>query len=201
MDLYRNTASRSAALPRNFVQSLPPFALPVIESPCVKFAILKNPVLGDAACACLLPAGRFPRFALERSLPGRGHQVIAMDNLITGRTANIEHLAGREGFLFVKHDVTDYIYVEGPLDAVLHFASPASPIDYLELPSKRSRSALSHAQGPGARQGQGARFLLASTSEVYGDPLIHPQTEDYWGNVNPVGPRGFTTRPSALPRR
>jgi dTDP-glucose 4,6-dehydratase len=120
-----------------------------------------------------------------------GHQVIAMDNLITGRTANIEHLAGREGFLFVKHDVTDYIYIEGPLDAVLHFASPASPIDYLELPIQTLKvGALGTHKALGLAKAKGARFLLASTSEVYGDPLIHPQTEDYWGNVNPVGPRG-----------
>ncbi len=120
-----------------------------------------------------------------------GHTVIAMDNLITGKTANIEHLAGRDNFLFVKHDVTNYIYVEGPLDAVLHFASPASPIDYLELPIPTLKvGALGTHKALGLAKAKGARFLLASTSEVYGDPLVHPQTEDYWGNVNPVGPRG-----------
>jgi len=120
-----------------------------------------------------------------------GHTVIAMDNLITGNTANIEHLAGREGFLYIKHDVTNYIYVEGPLDAVLHFASPASPIDYLELPIPTLKvGALGTHKALGLAKAKGARFLLASTSEVYGDPLIHPQTEDYWGNVNPIGPRG-----------
>jgi len=120
-----------------------------------------------------------------------GHTVIAMDNLITGNTANIEHLAGRENFLFIKHDVTNYIYVEGALDAVLHFASPASPIDYLELPIPTLKvGALGTHKALGLAKAKDARFLLASTSEVYGDPLIHPQTEDYWGNVNPIGPRG-----------
>jgi dTDP-glucose 4,6-dehydratase len=120
-----------------------------------------------------------------------GHQVIAMDNLLTGSTANIEHLAGAENFRFIKHDVTDYIYLEGPLDAVLHFASPASPIDYLELPIPTLKvGALGTHKALGLAKAKGARFLLASTSEVYGDPLLHPQTEDYWGNVNPIGPRG-----------
>ena len=120
-----------------------------------------------------------------------GHEVIAMDNLITGNTANIEHLAGHEKFLFIKHDVTNYIYVEGPLDAILHFASPASPNDYLELPIQTLKvGALGTHKALGLAKAKGARFLLASTSEVYGDPLVHPQTEDYWGNVNPIGPRG-----------
>jgi dTDP-glucose 4,6-dehydratase len=121
----------------------------------------------------------------------KGHDVIAMDNLLTGSTANVAHLAGNDHFLFVKHDVTNYIYVEGELDAVLHFASPASPIDYLELPIPTLKvGALGTHKALGLAMEKGARFLLASTSEVYGDPLIHPQTEDYWGNVNPIGPRG-----------
>jgi len=120
-----------------------------------------------------------------------GHEVIAMDNLITGSTANIEHLAGRDRFLFIKQDVTNFIYIEGPVDAVLHFASPASPIDYLELPIQTLKvGALGTHKVLGLALAKKARFLLASTSEVYGDPLVHPQTEDYWGNVNPVGPRG-----------
>jgi dTDP-glucose 4,6-dehydratase len=120
-----------------------------------------------------------------------GHDVIAMDNLITGSTANIEHLAGHERFLFIKHDVTNYIYVEGSLDAVLHFASPASPIDYLELPIQTLKvGALGTHKALGLAKTKQARFLLASTSEVYGDPLVHPQAEEYWGNVNPIGPRG-----------
>lgn len=120
-----------------------------------------------------------------------GHEVIGMDNLITGNTANIEHLAGNKQFKFIHHDVTDYIYVDGPVDAVLHFASPASPIDYLELPIQTLKvGALGTHKALGVAKAKNARFLLASTSEVYGDPLVHPQTEDYWGNVNPIGPRG-----------
>jgi dTDP-glucose 4,6-dehydratase len=120
-----------------------------------------------------------------------GHRVIAMDNLITGNTANIEHLAGHDHFHFIKHDVTNYIYVEGPVDAVLHFASPASPIDYLELPIPTLKvGALGTHKVLGLAKAKNARFLLASTSEVYGDPLVHPQQEGYWGNVNPIGPRG-----------
>ncbi len=124
-------------------------------------------------------------------LLARGHEVICMDNLITGSTANIAHLAGYERFLFIKHDVTNYIFVEGPLDAVLHFASPASPIDYLEYPIQTLKvGALGTHKALGLAKDKKARFLLASTSEVYGDPLVHPQREDYWGNVNPIGPRG-----------
>ncbi|GIV95582.1 MAG: epimerase [Herpetosiphonaceae bacterium] len=120
-----------------------------------------------------------------------GHEVIAMDNLLTGNTDNIAHLLGHERFTFIKHDVTNYIFIEGPLDAVLHFASPASPIDYLELPIQTLKvGALGTHKALGLAKAKGARFLLASTSEVYGDPLIHPQPESYWGNVNPVGPRG-----------
>ncbi len=121
----------------------------------------------------------------------KGHTVIAMDNLLTGSTANIEHLAGHSNFSFIKHDVTNYIYVEGELDAVLHFASPASPIDYLEFPIQTLKvGALGTHKALGLAKAKNARFLLASTSEIYGDPLVHPQTEDYWGNVNPIGPRG-----------
>jgi dTDP-glucose 4,6-dehydratase len=121
----------------------------------------------------------------------RGHNVIAMDNLLTGTTDNIAHLAGHERFQYIKHDVTNYIYVEGPLDAILHFASPASPIDYLELPIQTLKvGSLGTHKALGLAKDKRARFLLASTSEVYGDPLVHPQPERYWGNVNPVGPRG-----------
>jgi dTDP-glucose 4,6-dehydratase len=120
-----------------------------------------------------------------------GHQVIAMDNLITGSTRNIEHLAGRDDFHFIKHDVTEYIYVEGQLDAILHLASLPSPVDYLQEPIKTLKvGALGTHKALGLARAKGARFLLASTSEVYGDPLVHPQDEAYWGNVNPVGPRG-----------
>jgi dTDP-glucose 4,6-dehydratase len=120
-----------------------------------------------------------------------GHQVVVMDNLITGSTANVEHLAGNNDFRFIKQDVTEYLYVEGKLDAVLHFASPASPIDYLELPIQTLKvGALGTHKTLGLAREKGALYLLASTSEVYGDPLEHPQREDYWGNVNPIGPRG-----------
>ncbi len=120
-----------------------------------------------------------------------GHTVIAMDNLITGATDNIAHLAGHERFTFIKHDVTNYIFVDGPLDAILHFASPASPVDYLELPIQTLKvGALGTHKALGLAKAKGARFLLASTSEVYGDPQIHPQPESYYGYVNPIGPRG-----------
>ncbi|HUP44206.1 MAG TPA: UDP-glucuronic acid decarboxylase family protein [Thermoanaerobaculia bacterium] len=121
----------------------------------------------------------------------RGHEVICMDNFITGSPSNIGHLLGREGFSFVRYDVTNYIHVEGPLDYVLHFASPASPIDYLEKPIQTLKvGSLGTHKTLGVAKDKNARYLLASTSEVYGDPLVHPQKEDYWGNVNPVGPRG-----------
>src|SRR6266571_2055604 len=121
----------------------------------------------------------------------RGNEVICMDNLITGSPANIQHLFGRNGFSFVKYDVTNYIHCEGPLDYVLHFASPASPIDYLEKPIQTLKvGSLGTHKTLGVAKDKKARYLLASTSEVYGDPLVHPQKEDYWGNVNPIGPRG-----------
>jgi dTDP-glucose 4,6-dehydratase len=127
---------------------------------------------------------------LSEYLLDRGLSVIGMDNLATGDIANVEHLTGRD-FVFVKHDVTNYVTVDGPLDYVFHFASPASPIDYLKLPIQTLKvGSLGTHNGLGLAKAKGARFLIASTSEVYGDPLVHPQREDYWGNVNPVGPRG-----------
>jgi len=121
----------------------------------------------------------------------RGHEVIAMDNLSTGSTDNIAHLAVSDRFQFVKHDVTNYIYIEGQLDAVLHLASLPSPVDYLNFPIQTLKvGALGTHKALGLAKAKKACFLLASTSEVYGDPLVHPQPEDYWGNVNPVGPRG-----------
>ncbi|MBU0676535.1 MAG: SDR family oxidoreductase [Verrucomicrobia bacterium] len=124
-------------------------------------------------------------------LLSEGHRVICMDNLITGNVANIEHLAGNENFKFIKHDVTEYIFLPEEIDYIFHFASPASPIDYLELPIQTLKvGALGTHKALGLARAKKARLLLASTSEVYGDPLVHPQQEDYWGNVNPIGPRG-----------
>lgn len=124
-------------------------------------------------------------------LLAEGHDVIAMDNLLTGNTDNIAHLAGHKRFLFIEHNVTNYIYIKDELDAILHFASPASPVDYLELPIQTLKvGSLGTHNALGLAMAKGARLLLASTSEVYGDPQVHPQTEDYWGHVNPIGPRG-----------
>ena len=128
---------------------------------------------------------------LSDRLLKEGHRVIAIDNLITGNVANIEHLAGNPDFKFIRHDVTEYIFVPGKVDYVWHFASPASPIDYLRIPIPTLKvGSLGTHNALGLAREKGASFLLASTSECYGDPLIHPQTEDYWGNVNPIGPRG-----------
>jgi dTDP-glucose 4,6-dehydratase len=127
---------------------------------------------------------------LSETLLDRGYSVIGIDNLLTGNMSNIAHLANRD-FLFIKHDVTNYVHVDGPVDAVLHWASPASPIDYLELPIPTLKvGALGTHKALGLAKEKKARFVLASTSEVYGDPLEHPQKETYWGNVNPIGPRG-----------
>ncbi len=124
-------------------------------------------------------------------LLAQGCEVIAMDNLLTGDLRNIEHLFENDGFKFIKHDVTEYIHVPGELDYILHFASPASPVDYLELPIQTLKvGSLGTHKALGLAKEKKARLLLASTSECYGDPLVHPQNEDYWGNVNPVGPRG-----------
>lgn len=128
---------------------------------------------------------------LSDRLLAEGHQVIAIDNLITGNVANIEHLSGNPDYKFIKHDVTNYIYLPGKVDYVWHFASPASPIDYLELPIPTLKvGSLGTHNALGLAKNKGASFLIASTSECYGDPLVHPQNEDYWGNVNPIGPRG-----------
>lgn len=124
-------------------------------------------------------------------LLANGCRVTCMDNLLTGNVANIEHLAGNEDFHFIKHDVTEYIYIPGKVDYIFHFASPASPIDYLEYPIQTLKvGALGTHKTLGLARAKNAVFLLASTSEVYGDPLVHPQPETYWGNVNPIGPRG-----------
>ncbi len=135
-------------------------------------------------------AGFLGSHLCERFL-AEGHEVVCMDNLVTGNPDNVAHLIGDARFQFVHHDVTHFVYVAGELDYILHFASPASPIDYLKLPIQTLKvGALGTHNGLGLAKAKGARFLLASTSEVYGDPLEHPQTEAYWGNVNPVGLRG-----------
>ncbi len=128
---------------------------------------------------------------LTDRLLAAGHEVIALDNLSTSHPRNIAHLLGNERFRFVHYDVTDYIYVEGPVDAIFHLASLPSPVDYLRKPIQTLKvGALGTHKTLGLARAKGSRFLLASTSEVYGDPLVHPQPEQYWGNVNPVGPRG-----------
>jgi dTDP-glucose 4,6-dehydratase len=124
-------------------------------------------------------------------LIGHGHKVIAIDNFVTGSVANIDHLGGNPNFKFIQQDVTEFIFLHEPVNYVWHFASPASPVDYLELPIQTLKvGSLGTHKALGLAKEKGARFLLASTSEIYGDPLVHPQTEDYWGNVNTMGPRG-----------
>jgi len=123
-------------------------------------------------------------------LLSKGHQVICMDNLITGDIENIDHIRDKS-FLFIEQDVTNYIYIKGDIDYILHFASPASPVDYIKMPIQTLKvGSLGTHKALGLAKEKKARFLLASTSEIYGDPLVHPQSEDYWGNVNPIGPRG-----------
>jgi dTDP-glucose 4,6-dehydratase len=124
-------------------------------------------------------------------LLSRGHRVIGIDNFVTGTVDNIAHLAGNSNYKFIQQDVTEFLFLDGPVDYVWHFASPASPIDYLELPIQTLKvGSLGTHKALGLAKEKGARFLIASTSEIYGDPLVHPQTEDYWGNVNTIGPRG-----------
>jgi dTDP-glucose 4,6-dehydratase len=124
-------------------------------------------------------------------LLAEGHQVVCLDNLITGDIVNISHLMGNPNFSFLNYDVTNYLFIDGKVDFIFHFASPASPIDYLKVPIQTLKvGSLGTHKALGLAKAKGARFFIASTSEVYGDPLIHPQKEDYWGNVNPVGPRG-----------
>lgn len=134
-------------------------------------------------------AGFIGSHLCERFL-GDGHEVVCMDNLLTGKVENIGHLFGKDGFTFVKQDITNYIHVPGPVDAVLHFASPASPVDYLRFPIQTLKvGSLGTHKVLGLAKDKGATMLLASTSEIYGDPLVHPQTESYWGNVSTTGPR------------
>jgi dTDP-glucose 4,6-dehydratase len=128
---------------------------------------------------------------LTDELLARGDEVVCIDNLVTGSTTNVEHLFGQPGFTFVDHDVSRFVWVPGPVDVVMHLASPASPVDYLQMPIQTMKvGSLGTHNGLGLAKAKGARFFLASTSEVYGDPLVHPQPETYWGHVNPVGPGG-----------
>jgi dTDP-glucose 4,6-dehydratase len=128
---------------------------------------------------------------LSDLLISRGHKVIAIDNFVTGTVDNISHLAGNKNFKFIQQDVTEFLFLQEAVDYVWHFASPASPIDYLELPIQTLKvGSLGTHKALGLAKEKGAKFLIASTSEIYGDPLVHPQTEDYWGNVNTIGPRG-----------
>ncbi len=142
-------------------------------------------------CAVVTGGAGFLGSHLCDRLLAEGCSVVAIDNLITGDVRNIAHLMGNKDFRFVKHDVTEYIYIDGPVEYILHFASPASPIDYLKVPIQTLKvGSLGTHKALGLAKAKGSRFLLASTSEVYGDPLVHPQPESYWGNVNPVGSRG-----------
>ena len=152
------------------------------EIPPHRFAMPTSVVTGGAG---------FLGSHLTDRLLKEGHQVLAIDNLITGNERNLDHLGANAKFRFLRHDVTQFIAVEGAVDYIFHFASPASPIDYLELPIQTLKvGSLGTHNALGLAKAKGAKFLLASTSECYGDPLVHPQKEDYWGNVNPIGPRG-----------
>src|SRR5438477_2617625 len=155
-------------------------------------AAAKNSAASDPPPTSVVTGGAgFLGSHLVELLLDRGHKVIAIDNLVTGRVDNVAHLAGNRQLRFIHQDVTEFIFLEGPVDYVWHFASPASPIDYAELPIQTLKvGSLGTHKALGLAKHKRARFLLASTSEIYGDPLVHPQSEDYWGNVNPIGPRG-----------
>jgi dTDP-glucose 4,6-dehydratase len=145
----------------------------------------------DQPTSVVTGAAGFLGSHLADLLLARGHKIIGIDNFVTGTVDNISHLGGNPGFKFIEQDVTEFIFLDAPVDYVWHFASPASPIDYLELPIQTLKvGSLGTHKALGLALHKRARFLLASTSEIYGDPLVHPQTEDYWGNVNPIGPRG-----------
>jgi dTDP-glucose 4,6-dehydratase len=151
----------------------------------------KKPRSSQRPISVVTGAAGFLGSHLTDLLVGRGHKVIGIDNFVTGSVDNIAHLGGNPSFKFIQQDVTEFIFLEGPVDYVWHFASPASPIDYLELPIQTLKvGSLGTHKALGLAKNKNARFLLASTSEIYGDPLVHPQTEDYWGNVNSIGPRG-----------
>jgi dTDP-glucose 4,6-dehydratase len=151
----------------------------------------KGPLRRKQPVSVVTGAAGFLGSHLTDLLLSRGHKVIGMDNFITGTVDNIAHLCGNPNFKFIQQDVTEFIFLDSPVDYVWHFASPASPIDYLQIPIQTLKvGSLGTHNTLGLAKLKKARFLIASTSETYGDPLVHPQTEDYWGNVNPVGPRG-----------
>lgn len=151
----------------------------------------KNQARSTPPTSVVTGAAGFLGSHLTDLLLGRGHKVIGIDNFVTGTVDNISHLGGNPNFRFIQQDVTEFIFLDGPVQYVWHFASPASPIDYLELPIQTLKvGSLGTHKALGLAKNKNARFLLASTSEIYGDPLVHPQKEDYWGNVNPIGPRG-----------
>src|SRR5256712_12340380 len=154
-------------------------------------AAKRNKAGNDPPTSVVAGGAGFLGSHLVELLLKRGHKVIGIDNLVTGSVDNLAHLAGNRHLRFVHQDVTEFLFLDGPVDYVWHFASPASPIDYLELPIQTLKvGSLGTHKALGLAKNKKARFLLASTSEIYGDPLVHPQTEDYWGNVNPIGPRG-----------
>ena len=151
----------------------------------------RNPSGSSARTSVVTGVAGFLGSHLTDLLLARGHKVIGIDNFVTGTVDNISHLGGNPNFKFIQQDVTEFIFLDVPVDYVWHFASPASPIDYLELPIQTLKvGSLGTHKALGLAKNKRARFLLASTSEIYGDPLVHPQTEDYWGHVNPIGPRG-----------
>src|SRR5436309_2277515 len=151
----------------------------------------KNPSGSSARTSVVTGVAGFLGSHLTDLLLARGHKVIGIDNLVTGTIDNIAHLGGNPNFKFIQQDVTEFIFLEGSVDFIWHFASPASPIDYLELPIQTLKvGSLGTHKALGLARHKGARFLLTSTSEIYGDPLVHPQREEYWGNVNTIGPRG-----------
>ena len=152
---------------------------------------MKSKPISSQLTSVVTGAAGFLGSHLTDLLLARGHKVIAIDNFVTGAVDNIAHLGGNPNFKFIQQDVTEFIFLEGAVDYMWHFASPASPIDYLELPIQTLKvGSLGTHKALGLAKNKKARFLIASTSEIYGDPLVHPQTEDYWGNVNPIGPRG-----------
>jgi len=157
----------------------------------VRASRAKRGAQAAAATSVVTGAAGFLGSHLVDLLLARGHKVLGIDNFVTGTVDNISHLGGNRNFKFIEQDVTEFIFLDLPVNYVWHFASPASPIDYLELPIQTLKvGSLGTHKALGLAKAKGARFLLASTSEIYGDPLVHPQTEDYWGNVNPIGPRG-----------